>query len=105
MMKRFSFLATLFGFGALAKAQRPLGADFERGGQVGGPFGGPNVPGTEFAWSRHPPDNNQCPVCGTMAKPLHYRNGLIFQSNIGASLEPGLIRCFRCNNAFWQDPE
>ena len=55
-MNRSSFLAAMFGFLWVAKAQGPVGA-------------GRDNPKIQFQWpwSKQKPKNNQCPVCGTMA--------------------------------------
>ena len=44
--------------------------------------------------------NNQCPVCGTMAAPYLETKGSIA---LGATYN--IIRCRRCNVAFFQDAE
>jgi len=45
------------------------------------------------------PKNNQCPVCGTMADPYVRPSG----TSLGITFN--LIRCKRCNAAFFQDAE
>ncbi|MDE2022466.1 MAG: hypothetical protein KGI71_06160 [Patescibacteria group bacterium] len=59
--------------------------------------------------------NNQCPVCGTMAEPLKRvigsysyepaSGGLIALKPNYVDPGPGIVRCKRCNAAFWQDAE
>jgi|ERR1017187_9625201 hypothetical protein len=59
------------------------------------------------------PKPNQCPACGTMAKPYHpvttycgdYSSGQPMSALGLAGCEPkmSITRCKRCNAAFWQD--
>lgn len=129
-MKRFSFILSMLGIGAAAKAQT-------KGTVVHDPYDAlPNVKslsfespklfmeGREIKWlGENHPLNNQCPVCGTMAKPyfrlLNYYAGMknckpdskssVFSlcdaptERIGPMEQ--ITRCLRCNNAFWQDAE
>jgi hypothetical protein len=65
--------------------------------------------------------NNQCPVCGTMAEPFETKRIIwsyivkpcvppekdshiaCTEANYGPDPGANLIRCKRCNAAFWQD--
>jgi hypothetical protein len=58
--------------------------------------------------------NGECPVCGTMAEPYRpsYRlkdckpaGGNMLACNQEPLPEERIIRCHRCNAAFWQDAE
>jgi hypothetical protein len=102
-VNRWKFIASLFGFGALAKAQQPLGVvSFDQSKMRG-------------AWEDKPPKRGQCPVCGTMSKP--YKPSEIHGS-VTCARDPGWdgdgvwacsqqlqVRCARCNVSFWQDAE
>ena len=102
-MKRFSFLAALFGFGAAAKAQEPGSLkDFKL-----------EVSYCPPQWTVKEregcvkPLNNQCPVCGMMEPPFDTKTlvrVMVDYSNPPKTSEI-LTRCKRCNNAFWQDTE
>jgi hypothetical protein len=78
----------------------------------------PIVPVDRLGWPDGKATNNQCPVCGTMAKQLiaqrwptqdGYRsimNGAAVERiNPREELIPAqsITRCGRCNCAFWQD--
>ena len=102
-MKRSTFLASVFGFLRIAQAQQGLaGMDSDR------------------AWAMPPykPLNNQCPVCGTMARPYTGKRAYSEPWCEGAQPFPPtkemlaecqdpprqrIVRCHRCNAAFWQD--
>ncbi len=57
--------------------------------------------------------NNQCPVCGEMAAPYrpdtHFCGDIVGGQSLGISGTYGcegrlnIVRCKRCNAAFWQD--
>jgi len=110
-MNRLRFITALFGSAALAKGQT---ADLTCNGMpCGVGHGGP-----DWMW-RGKATNNQCPVCGKMAKPyerptFHTSDGYVGipNSNIvqevnGRDVPYGQIervaRCTRCNASFWQD--
>lgn len=109
-MKRSAFIASVFGFIGIGKAQQWKECT------TGKP--GTTAYITEprcYPPKNHPEPalNNQCPVCGTMAAP--YSPGMIFNA-VGTCLDregketacskaPRIIRCKRCNAAFWQDAE
>jgi hypothetical protein len=119
-MKRFSFLAALFGFGASAKAQE-YGSlkDFKLEVRYCPPQW--TVKEREDCGK---PLNNECPVCGTMAKPYERK---MIQHGSGINCRPSYpysilevcdrdeefeslpiqdcIRCVHCNAAFWRDAE
>ena len=95
-MKRFSFLAALFGFGAAAKAQVPQSSEM--------------VSGMGTAWDTRKPKNNQCPVCGTMAKAYHKSAAgrCCGNTTICFPEDPpctDIVRCARCNCIFGRDAE
>lgn len=99
-MKRFHFLAAIFGIG-VAKAQTAI---------ICGDLQHPKP---------CPPRNNQCPVCKTMADSMKRQYG--YKSTAcNQPVDPSLIcviskeeygpterlaRCKNCNAAFWQDAE
>lgn len=60
-------------------------------------------------WVYRPPKPNQCPVCGTVAKPLSFPlepSGVYTMISRGADgRHTSLTRCQWCNCAFWQDEE
>ena len=96
-MKRSTFLASVFGFLGIARAQQwkerePDGANCLSLDTDGTGGNLRSIPCGNIG-NRKPALNNQCPVCGTMAKPYHdYKTGSM-----------NLTRCLRCNAAFWQD--
>jgi hypothetical protein len=108
-MKRFSFLATLLGFAGAARAQTAM-TELLRDKAPGG---------TYKPWEAYRPNNNQCPVCGTMAPryhpTIHKHDGyqpvpgvpyVVEEINGRDELVAGatqITRCARCNAAFWQD--
>lgn len=59
-------------------------------------------------WKRGRAMNNQCPVCGLLAAdPPKDERHVVFANNRGdvvSSSNPQIVRCLRCNAAFWQDP-
>lgn len=79
-MKRWNFIAAMFGAGAVAKAQQWKEC----------------VPATTVlapsicSDKTKPAMNNQCPVCGAMAEALTRDSW-------------SLTRCRRCNAAFFRD--
>lgn len=112
-MKRFSFILSMLGIGAAAKAQT-------KGTVVHDPYDAlPNVKslsfespklfmeGREIKWlGENHPLNNQCPVCGTMVKPFHNPTICISSSgSVACGPNQTVTRCLRCNSAFWQDAE
>ena len=109
-MKRLSFLASLFGFAAVAKAQHPVAAPKEAAN---------SLTRLSWPWEDTKPLNNQCPVCGTMAKEYHQPT-LPIHNNCHSVRDDATItecdtldvkygqidlitRCKRCNNAFYQE--
>ena len=57
--------------------------------------------GVELKWFHDKkPLNNQCPVCGTMADAYHSEGSPVA---LRYEAHQNLIRCARCNAAFWQD--
>ena len=102
-MKRLTFLASMISL-EVPKAQVPFGASRSCTGP---------------AWPERKPVNNQCPVCGTMAEAYKRRRGTLMvpcdppapEGSFIACAAPGepygakvnLVRCNRCNAAFWQD--
>jgi|SRR6185295_12437688 len=76
-------------------------------------------PVTYPGWTKGKAINNQCPQCGTMAAPLPQHgpfrncrastpieNTTSGQVCIEADMNKNqLVRCLRCNNAFFQDAE
>ena len=107
-MKRSTFLMSVFGFLGIARAQQWKG---DGSLEADAPLR--LKPGKAL--------NNQCPVCGTMAKPYKanppcgtffdkqgnlksYNSQVICGDDYKTSPE-NLTRCLRCNAAFWQDSE
>ena len=113
-LNRFNFLLTLLGFGVAAKAQ--TGLDCKTAEQCAAQFGKgkperPNllVEGRELKWYHDgKPLNNQCPTCGTMAKP-YVRDtrfcGDYSDGGPGLGCDPmwRVTTCDRCYAAFRQD--
>lgn len=89
-MKRFAFIGSLFGFGALAKAQ-----NYELVTQK-------VRPKDRSTLSLTP--NKSCPVCGTKADKLPVSWGYGMDTDIPTNSQT-VVRCKRCNAAFWQDAE
>lgn len=91
-MRRISFIAlgiTSF-FGVVAKAQKPS------------PSNRVSLDGRR--------QNNECPICGTMADPFKRPLGVVFQAGAAVFDAPygptqNIARCRQCNCAFWQDEE
>lgn len=144
-MKRFSFLAALFGIGAGLKAQNPqtlqhrLTPDqmkemlgHEAIGIVAPHYSCSSSSGREISSEECEriarfglvQANNRCPVCGTIAEPYHRpmaEGNMGFAKNCKPAGEllvacdppkmvpvgetSRMIRCKRCNAAFWQDAE
>jgi hypothetical protein len=126
-MKRSTFFAYLLGLAGIASAQRPQ-AEPRHGevffGKEPWEIGLPDPPalvaesGNTFLVKRSLV-NGKCPVCGTMAKafrPIPVRVDCTTDDavpNEGGLLKCGssiiqaeqIIRCQRCNAAFWQDAE
>lgn len=104
-MKRFRFLAALFGFGAAAKAQSKPYFVLDPSS-----VSGIQMPGGALQWFTGKPLNNQCPVCGTTApvfRPINanlpiYIGGFGMVFPRGTAVAKNLTQCVRCNNAFWQ---
>ena len=116
---RRNIIASIFGFGALAKAQSAVG--------VGGYGQQPKMYTEQEAFphghEEYKPLPNQCPIptCRTMAKPYVRPTWDILKnckpvdgSNYVVSCDPTstpygdmqlLTRCSRCNNAFFVDAE
>ncbi len=115
MVSRKGFMAAIFGTLGAARAQQWKECTTA-------------IPGTtsyvmpvRCPWpeqKQEPPLNNQCPTCGTMAepyiRPLGAGNCIPVEGNLGVcAIQPGklygrmdaLVRCKRCNAAFWQDAE
>ena len=128
-MKRLSFLAAIFGFGAAAKAQSKAKGNFIPSRTYvsqGGTFSGaPDVwtqddQGNVFI-GKGKPLNNQCPTCGAMAESYirsqHYSlENCAPEKSDDASVAcevrqvpvgdtQRLARCASCNAAFFQDAE
>lgn len=112
-MNRLRFITALFGSAALAKGQQWKECEPEKGWTGGGIL---------CSSKNKPAKNNQCPVCGEMAKPIkladislpcgvfrrpdgHLESVQGIASCPPAVGTPNLIRCSRCNAAFWQDAE
>ncbi len=99
-MKRFQFLAFLFGWAGVVKAQQWKVCVEAI----------PHV----CSEKNKPALNNQCPVCGEMAAPFKPKpepycgDSLVIgadghlHDNCGLPAS-SLVRCERCNAAFWQD--
>ena len=116
MTSRFKFLASLLGIAGVVRAQQRYQAYMEPDWKQC------DVPGNEVGRVADPltgcggrmqmkqVKNNQCPVCGTMAKPYKFNGvdcgGAIGKLGINDSCSAiNLTRCARCNNAFWQEAE
>ena len=116
---RFGFLAGLLGLGVVrAQTANTACIAIEPDGSVGH-----EIPcGDPIRWRDGKAKNNQCPVCGTMAIPYkrnppcgtYYDKGVLHSYNQGVYCGPeytakteasNLVRCKRCNAAFWQDAE
>jgi hypothetical protein len=107
-MKRLAFLASLFGFGVAAKAQHPVGVDEPNTSK-------PADSKFLWPWVIRKPENNQCPVCGTMAEPYRTLTEVCNKRTATAWFpewptcvelgDPRLTRCSRCNAAFFQDAQ
>lgn len=103
-MKRFRFLAALFGFG-VAKAQTKPYAVINATS-----VSAIQMPGGMLQWFTGTPLNNQCPLCGTMAPvflpinanlPIYIGGyGMVFPKS--AAVAKNLAQCAKCSNAFWQ---
>jgi len=122
-MKRFSFLAVLFGFCAAAQDHRWSFQTDQNGNietrLVSGPAR-PRLARGKLRWFSGAPLNNQCPICGTMAEPYRPQpsrycadsavmqldgtlvSGCEFEAKMSGR---NLARCRHCNAAFWQDAE
>jgi hypothetical protein len=114
-MKRWQFIATLFGCGAAAKAQV-----LHTGCIKEGPNGFTDIPcpvghGGPSWQAGNGPINNECPVCGTMAEPFIGRfwtkncrpvnDGWEVSCDQDFIPEERTVRCKRCNVLFEQDSE
>ena len=105
-MKRSAFLASFLGVLGISQAQQwkerlPHGVHCWHYGTDG------TVVPCDDSWP--PALNNQCPVCGTMAKPYR-RMGMSLTGTVridppGDMPKHNLARCLRCNAAFWQNSE
>ncbi len=112
-LKRSQFFAFVLGLiPGLAKAQLPTGHRRLADGK----------PQMLVPWEEERPKPNQCPACTTMAEPFHRPT---YHKNDGYEVVPGsrglvrevnprevpygptehLVRCPKCNNAFYQDAE
>ena len=108
-MKRSAFLVLIFGFLGVSRAQQEEG--------IGITYNPPQW--TIPLGNGHKPHNNQCPVCGTMAKPYSGKRAYTEPWCIGSGHQfpptkemmaecedpprQRITRCLRCNAAFWQD--
>ena len=121
-MKRSAFLASLLGFLGISQAQQwredeperrldPLNCmGWDKEGNVARVACG-------HSGKHKPALNNQCPVCGTMAKPYSGKRAYELPFCEGAQQFPPppgacdelprqrITRCLRCTAAFWQDSE
>ena len=114
-MKRSAFLASFLGVLGISQAQQ------WKGGNASGtpdsamlPDGSVMLPNGTVVSRHFKPGkalNNQCPVCGTMAKPYRAATGGMTLTGTVRIDPPGdmprlnLARCLRCSAAFWQDSE
>jgi rRNA maturation endonuclease Nob1 len=98
-VKRFQFFAALLGAVGIGKAQQwSAYADGCR---------------DIFCKDRKAALNNQCPVCGTMAERLKFTDSPAMAKEILSVADSSgkitqrvwIVRCKRCNAAFWQDAE
>jgi hypothetical protein len=114
-MKRSTFL-TMLGFLGISKAQQWN----IKGTTVIDESPGHNVSLADESYivSQRPALNNQCPVCGTMAKPYSGKRAFTYPFCEGAQQLPPtkemwekcqdppaqrIARCRHCNAAFWQN--
>jgi uncharacterized protein with PIN domain len=103
-MKRCQFLLAFLGFGAAVRGQEaPIKAECLATTSDRKRLIGPCA--SNFLFKGRVAQNNQCPVCGTMAEPYtHFRsiqNATPEHAAYGESAH--LTRCWTCNAAFWQD--
>ena len=54
---------------------------------------------------KHHPVNGKCPVCGTMAPRWKRPIGMGMDGDVPIGPVTKVVRCPRCNAAFWQDAE
>lgn len=103
-LNRSQFFAFLIGLiPGLAKAQEGTST-----GGIGvihavSPRLPPGTPGLLPEWRYEKAFPNQCPTCGTLAKPYDTKVGS-GRYRVNTETE-NLVRCQRCNAAFWQDSE
>lgn len=142
-MRRWPFIAALLGMAGAAKAQTQAPAPNLEGLEGFKVEVGPDgilrncsrcvtgIPAPTIGWKQGKAINNQCPMCGTMAKPYRRRTEkevfgaetCIANSGIGSMVnsisncvppsdklyDPKRIQvyggCLHCGAAFWQDSE
>ena len=118
-MKRKAFMASIFGALGVARTQTAIPSTPPTGGVVAWhpkedpskvcflnsegrvrceSFQQPAILG----WQYGPALGNQCPVCGTMARPVNLDDVNTAYSRTGGWAP---TRCKRCNAAFYQDPQ
>ena len=122
---RNRFLAALAGALGIARAQQKKQADKTAGKWDQGTFVTmPAYEAPQWMVVNSKALNNQCPVCGTMAEPfrcdpqysitqtdvrLSGRDIVLLSAGKSSDKPPKmpsrLVRCARCNAAFWQDAE
>lgn len=114
---RWGFLTGLLGVVGVARAQdycaggdpppnqpgcKPVGGMMNRNAGV------PTYIEARPAWKDGKTRNNQCPVCGTMAREMSNKITVHLSADGTAFVgtpSTRIVRCHRCNAAFWQDTE